>query len=118
MPKRNLIDAFLDAGATVPSSAQHTSASIRKSADSVHTSTSTNDHISLDANAWNTNVDAATAAEIDMEGEHLQPGDIDFEAVLAGTDVDRNGNTGVGVSAPHDKRHSREKSTSARNNPK
>jgi hypothetical protein len=117
MPKRNLIDAFLDAGATVPSSAGHASASIRRSADAAHTLISTNDHITLDAKARNINVDAATADEIDTEGEHLKPGNVDFEAVLAESDLDRNDNTGVGVSASHDKRHSHEKSTSARNNP-
>jgi hypothetical protein len=113
MPKRNLIDAFLDAGATVPSSARHATASIRKSADLADTSTSTNDHIALDAKAKNINADA----EIVTEGEHLKPGDVDFEAIWAGSDLDRNDTTGVGVSAPHDKRHSRGKSTSARNNP-
>jgi hypothetical protein len=117
MPKRNLIDALLDAGATVPSSARHASANVRKSADAADSSTSSNDPITLNAKARNINLDAATTAEIDTEGEHPQPGDVDFEAVLAGSDLDRNENTGVGVSAPHDKRHSREKSTSARDNP-
>jgi hypothetical protein len=118
MPKRNLIDVFLDTGATVPSSARHATASIMKLADAVHTSTSTNDHITLHAKGKNINVDAAMAAEIDTECEHLKPGEVEFEAVLAGSDLDRNDNTGDAMSALQDQRHSREQSTSARNNPR
>ena len=102
MPKAKTIDALLDAGATVPSSAQNVAMSDTKSMKNPHTFSTAHDITTLNANTDPINVNTRTAAGRRAEDKDRKHHDRKFETDRPRLDGNKSGDKRASVNVSND----------------
>jgi hypothetical protein len=117
MPKAKTIDALLDAGATVPSSALNMATSATKSTDKAHTSIAMRDDVDLNARPDSAGVEVMIATDQDAQNEVRNSDETRPETYRPKRDGVRDDHVAPGAIIPKDKAMSGVSPANARNVP-